>query len=208
MNRPFNVPIALPRGPEHYWSIAKKAGAKGFTLGELAGCTNGVAYSTVKAWVYAMVRQGAVKRIGSRKSAIGLPAHIYAVAIKAAKAPVQRRADYQGVRGKTQQQVWTAMRTLGTFSLVELTAAASTPEHPVKPRTAEEYVRRLTNAGVLAVVEPYAKGKPGATGARAGTWRLVKRADTGPLAPKVFNASIVFDANTQKIVGESEVAHG
>ena len=44
MNRPFNVPIALPRGPEHYWSIAKKAGAKGFTLGELAGCTNGVAY--------------------------------------------------------------------------------------------------------------------------------------------------------------------
>ena len=208
MNRPFNVPIALPRGPEHYWSVANKFGAKGFTLGELAGCTNGVAYSTVKAWVYAMVRQGAVKRIGSRKSAIGLPAHIYAVAIKAAKAPVQRRADYQGVRGKTQQQVWTAMRTLGTFSLVELTAAASTPEHPVKRRTAEEYVRRLSNAGVLAVVEPYAKGKPGATGARAGTWRLVKRADTGPLAPKVFNASIVFDANTQKIVGESEVAHG
>ncbi|MCC2110381.1 MAG: hypothetical protein KDJ40_23545, partial [Hyphomicrobiales bacterium] len=171
MNRPFNVPIALPRGPEHYWSIAKKFGAKGFTLGELAGCTNGVAYSTVKAWLYAMVKQGAVKQIGSRKSAIGQPAHVYAVAIKTAKAPVQRRQDYQGVRGKTQQQVWTAMRTLGTFSLVELTAAASTPEQPVKRRTAEEYVRRLANAGVLAVVEPYAKGKPGATGARAGTWR-------------------------------------
>lgn len=209
MNRPFNVPIALPRGPEHYWSVAKKFGAKGFTLGELAGCTNGVAYSTVKNWLYDMLKVGAIKTIGARKGPVGgAVQNLYAVALKAMKAPVQRRSDYQGVRGKTQQQVWTAMRTLGTFSLVELTAAASTPEHPVKPRTAEEYVRRLTNAGVLAVVEPYAKGKPGATGARAGTWRLVKRADTGPLAPKVFNASIVFDANTQKIVGESEVAHG
>lgn len=208
MNRPFNVPIMLPRGPEHYWSVAKKFGPKGFTLGELAGCTNGVAYSTVKSWLCAMLRQGAIKTIGGRKSAMGQPANLYAVAVKSAKAPVQRRPDYQGSRGRVQQQLWTAMRTLGTFSLVELAAAASTQERPVKLRTAEEYVRRLTNAGVVAVVEPYAKGRPGASGARAGTWRLVKRADTGPLAPKIFNASIVFDANTLKIVGESEVTHG
>ncbi len=208
MNRPFSIPVALPRGPEHYWKVARSYGAKGFTLGELAGCTNGVAWATVKSWLYAMVKQGAIKEIGARKSSIGLPAKIYAVAIKAAKAPVQRRPEYAGTRGRAQQQLWTAMRTLGTFSVAELAASASTPEVQVRPRTAEEYLRRLTKAGVLIVVEPYRKGAPGAPGARAGTWRLRRSADTGPLAPRVFNASIVFDANTQKIVGESEVAHG
>lgn len=88
MNRPFNVPIALPRGPEHYWSVANKFGAKGFTLGELAGCTNGVAYSTVKNWLYDMLKVGAIKTIGARKGPVGgAVQNLYAVALKAMKAP-------------------------------------------------------------------------------------------------------------------------
>lgn len=207
MNRPFNIPIALPRGPEHYWNMARGFGAEGFTLEQLAGCTNGVAYSTVKDWTYAMVAQGAIKAIGARKSSIGLPAKIYAVAIRATKAPVQRRADYQGKRGRVRQQVWTAIRGLKTFGLAELAVSASTEEYPVKLRTAEEYVRRLTNAGLLIVVTPYKRGGNGrGVGAKAGVWRLKKSADTGPLAPKVFNASIVFDANRSAIVGQAEVS--
>ncbi|MFT4098461.1 MAG: hypothetical protein QM651_15190 [Rhodoblastus sp.] len=208
MNRPFTVPVALPRSPEHYWKIAREFGAKGFTLEQLAGCTNGVAYSTVKNWVYAMVEAGAIGAVGARKSSIGLPAKIYAVAIKATKAPVQRRPDYQGSRGRIQQQLWTAMRTLQTFRLPELAASAATEECPVKLRTAEEYVRRLTRAGVLIVVEPYKRGGNGrGVGAKAGVWRLKKSADTGPLAPKVFNATVVFDANRSAIVGQAEVSH-
>lgn len=206
MNRPFNVPIALPRGPEHYWKVAREFGATGFTLSDLAGCTNGVARSTVKHWIGDMVAAGVLKVVGARKAIAGRDAHVYAVAIKAAKAPVQRRADYTGERGRIQQQLWTAMRTLGQFGIRELAAAASTDDLAIKPRTAEEYVRRLTRAGVLIVVEPYAKGKPGATGARAGVWRLKKSADTGPRAPKVFKATIVFDANRSAIIGESEVS--
>lgn len=206
MNRPFSVPVALPRGPEHYWKMAKSFGAKGFTLEQLAGCTNGVAYSTVKHWLYDMVALGAIKHIGETKSSAKLRAKIYAVAIRYFKAPVQRRHDYQGKRGRIQQQVWTAMRTLQTFRLAELAASASTEECPVKLRTAEEYVRRLTRAGVLIPVEPYRRGAPGARGGRAGVWRLKKSADTGPLAPKVFNATIVFDANRSAIVGQAEVS--
>lgn len=206
MNRPFNVPIALPRGPEHYWKVAVGYGAKGFMLGELAGCTNGVAYQTVKTWLYAMVEAGAIKQIGARKSSGGLPAHIYAVAIRTAKPPVRRRPEYTGARGRIQQQLWTAMRTLGTFTTVELAAAASTDTLVINQRTAEAYIRKLARVGVLLVVEPYAKGKPGRTGARAGAWRLKKSANTGPLAPKIFKAEIVFDSNRAEIIGESEVS--
>ncbi len=207
MNRPFNVPVALPRGPEHYWKIARQFGPTGFSIEQLAGCTNGVAYSTVKHWVYELVEAGALRVVGARKSSIGLPAKIYAVAIKATKAPVQRRPDYTGARGKIQQQIWTAMRTLQTFRLAELAASASTEECKVPVRTAEEYVRRLTRGGLLIVVEPYKRGGNGrGVGAKAGVWRLKKSADTGPLAPKVFKASIVFDANRAAVVGQPEVS--
>lgn len=207
MNRPFAIPVALPRGPEHYRKMARSFGAAGFTLEQLSGCTNGVAYSTVKNWVYDMVDLGAIKPIGERKSSVGTRAKIYAVAIKATKAPVQRRPEYQGSRGRIQQQLWTAMRTLQTFRLPELAASAATEECPVKLRTAEEYVRRLTRAGVLIPVVPYKRGGNGrGVGARAGVWRLKKSADTGPLAPKVFSACIVFDANKAAIVGQAEVS--
>lgn len=203
MNRPFSIPVDLPRGPEHYWKMARGFGAAGFTISELAGCTNGVAFKTVKNWVADMLAQNALGQVGTVQAT---GAKIYAVAIKATKAPVVRKPDYQGRRGRIQQQLWTAMRTLGTFRIPELAASAATEECPVKPRTAEEYVRRLTRAGVLIEVQPYKRGGNGrGVGATAGVWRLKKSADTGPLAPKVFQASIVFDANRSAVVGAGEV---
>lgn len=206
MNRPFSIPVALPRGPEHYWAAMRAYGSKGFTAHDIACCSEGIAYSTVKTYLAHLLKIGAIKVVSSEKLRATRTTRVYAVAIKATKAPVQRRADYSGARGRVQQQLWTAMRSLGAFAIRELAAAASTDDLVIKPRTAEEYVRRLTRAGVLMVVEPYAKGKPGATGARAGLWRLKKSADTGPLAPKIFKASIVFDCNRSAIIGESEVS--
>lgn len=211
MNRPFNLPVTLPKGPEHYWAIARKAGPAGITVPELAGCTNGVAYKTVKNWVRSLANAGALKAVGSRPQkgrpqGAGKAAILYAVAIRSAAVPVCRRDSFTGERGQIQQQLWTAMRTLPAFGTIELAASASTDTLPVKPRTAEEYVRRLTRAGLLAVLVDYAKGKPGATGARAGTWRLKSQANTGPLAPKVFSATFVFDANRQRMFGEAEVS--
>ena len=211
MNRPFSVAVALPKGPEHYWAMAKAAGPQGFSIPELAGCTNGVAYATVKNWVHGLARAGILKAVGThpqrnRPDGAGLPATLYAVAIKSSAAPVLRRDSFSGARGQIQQQLWTAMRTLPVFGVRELALAASTDTLSIKPRTAEEYVRRLTKAGVLTVVDAYAKGKPGATGARSGTWRLKRAANSGPLAPKVFRATFVFDANRRAIIGQSEVS--
>lgn len=203
MNRPFSLPIALPRGPEHYWKIMQELNKDGFTIRDVAGCTNGVSFKTVKTYARNLLAQGIIVKIGERQATYGATAHVYKIAKPQRKAPIERRDDFTGARGLTQQQVWTAMRTLAAFSLVELAASASTEEHPVKLRTAENYVRRLVAAGVVEVVKPHRKGAPGAPGAVAGVYRLRPAANSGPLSPKVFNASIVFDPNKNRVLGEA-----
>lgn len=207
LTRPFEIPVQLPRGPEHYWKVMCAAGSAGFTVGDVAGCTNGVAWSTVKDYITRLAKEGLVKVIGGKPSAGGVKIHVYAVTKISTMAPVLRRPDYTGVRGRSQAQVWTAMRSLGAFTLRELAVAASTDDHVVKPRTAEAYVRMLMKAGIVVAVEPYAKGRKGrpfGAGAAPGTYRLTRAGNTGPAAPKVFKASIVFDPNKNRVVKVAE----
>lgn len=208
MNRPFQIPLALPRSPEHYWKVMQQLTAKGFTIRDVAFSSDGVAYSTVKDYARFLLAEGFIKKVGERNVGYTM-ADVYRIAKSSRVAPVLRRETFTGKRGLIQQQVWRAMRTLPAFTLSELAAAASTEEVPVKARTAEEYVRRLLKAGVVTVVSPYKKGEkapPGArgsAGAKAGIYQLRRLADTGPLAPKVFAASIVFDPNKNRVVGEA-----
>lgn len=206
MNRPFALPIFLPRGPQHYWNVMREH-ATAWTVADIAGCTNGVSFKTVKTYVAFLVKSGAVKAVGSRKGKAGqFDATTYRVAIKDRDAPVVRRDTFEGSRGRSQLQVWTAMRTLGVFTLPELAVAASTEDHVVKLRTAETYVRRLAAAGVVLVVEPYRRGGNGhARGARAGTYRLARLHNTGPKPPKIFGVDTVFDANREKIIAVTDV---
>lgn len=207
MTKPFNLPVHLPRGPEHYWTVARAFGAAGFTVGELAGCTNGVAYGTVQQWVNAMKRQGELMIVGSRKSGVGgKTAHLYAVVKQRSTPPVVRRVTFSGALGRAQQQCWNAMRVLPQFTIRELAVAASTEEHPVRENTANKYVAALHRAALIIAVDPPAFGKKGRIGACPGTWRLKKSADSGPRAPQIFQAKFVFDPNRSRIVGESEVS--
>lgn len=208
MNRPFQIDVSLPRGPEHYWNVMRQLDGKGFTIRDIALCSDGVTYAAVKTYARFLIGEGILKKVSERN--IGYTkADVYRIAKPSRQAPVLRRETFSGQRGRVQQQLWRAMRTLPSFSITELAAAASTEETPVKPRTAEEYVRRLVRAGVIVVLEPYKKGEKappgmrGKTGAKAGAYRLQKAADTGPLAPKVFSATIVFDPNKNRIVGET-----
>lgn len=206
MNRPFQIEIQLPRGPDHYWKMMIGFGAKGFTLGELAGCTNGVAYNTVKDYVTRLRQAGVIKIVGEEKPIGGIKVNRYAVAKVTTDAPVVRRREYTGERGRIQQQIWTAMRSLSAFTIAELAVAASTEECAVKPHTADQYVRRLINAGIVLVVKPYLKGEKGrpfGAGAVAGVYRLTKAGNTGPKPPKIFKSTFVFDPNKNRIVGKT-----
>lgn len=207
MQRPFNIPIELPRGPEHYWRIMRELSqCGGFTIPDVAGCTNGVAFNTVKAYAKALLRMGAIEKVGARSARSKNTANLYRVAIKNRVAPVVRRESYAGRRGVIQDRLWNTMRRMRDFSIAELCFTASAGDMEIKPHTADQYIRRLAKVGVIMVVEPYRKGAPGAAGARAGRYRLRPSANTGPKPPKIFKAEIVFDSNRNAVIGETSAS--
>ena len=170
-------------GPDYYLKMAHAFGAEGFTTGELFACTKGVAASTISSWVAEAVKVGALIVIAKRRGA-----SVYAIAgLSAHEAPEAR----------TRRHLWTAMRSLSTFSLAELVAAASTDELAIGRRVAADYVRRLAIAGALIALRPQTK--------RSVThYRLRPSADTGPLAPREISAKVLIDRNTGKPLGGAE----
>jgi hypothetical protein len=201
------VKVTLLRGPDFYWEKACEFTRKkqGFTTAELAGCTCGVANSTIQQWVKAMNRQGELKVVGSRPTRPGCKAaHVYAVARIRTERPVVRVRESVSRRGRVQQQLWTAMRTLHNFSSQELAVAASIEECIVSRVATVNYIRFLSRVGMLIAIEEPAT-KKGHQGMIAGRWRLARVHNTGPLPPQIFQARFVFDPNRDQIVGESEV---
>lgn len=201
MNRPFKPEDGALNGPQHCWRIAQRMFATGpFTIAQLHGLTNGVERRTVKEIVLDWVKQGqaeVVERKTGREKSGQFFASTYRIVAAAQHAPVRRRASYTGDRGRRQQQLWTAMRTLPQFGIPELAYAASTEDLYVDVGIARSYVGRLVKAGLLLSLLPYSKGRKGAFGggAQAGLYRLKPSANTGPKAVRILKDGSVFDPN-------------
>lgn len=91
-----------------------------------------------------------------------------------------------------EQNMWTAMRQLKSFSPRDLAAQAATEETEVTLEAAQDYCRALLGAGYLAVAR---KAVPGKTPA---IYRLTK--NTGPRAPREKRVRAVVDANTEQTI--------
>lgn len=198
--KPIAIEVAMPSGPEHYWREMRARGAKGFTVSDIALSSEGVTYQTVKSYVWFLSRNGYLVKVGSKKSGYGI-AHVYKIKQDSRKAPIDR-PDPTSAPLTKRQALWTAMRTLSSFTVSELAACASTEERLVSRRSTEDYVRRLVKAGLIEVIEPSAKASGWPRGARAGVYRLKRAANTGPLAAKLCNANFVFDPNMNRVLGE------
>lgn len=203
--KPVHIEVAMPSGPAHYWA-AMLARPKGFTVREIALCSAGVSYETVKRYVWFLAREGYVLRVGEKRDGYALQA-VYAVKKRVSKAPIER-PDPARAPLTAREAMWNAMRALEQFTVAELAIASSTEERPVSIRSAHLYVQRLAQARLLRIVEPPARasGKTVAgvpRGAEAGVYRLPK--STGPRAPKLCNAGFVFDPNSNRVLGEAVV---
>ena len=204
--KPLAIEIAMPSGPAHYWKAMKAAGKKGFTVRAIALASEGVAYETVKRYVWFCVQRGHVVRIGERLDGYATQA-VYAVKTPLAKAPIERAGEK---RLTARQAMWNAIRALADFSVNELAAAAATEERAISRRSAEVYVQKLVAAGVLLMLEAprraSGKSKDGTPkGATPGRYRLKPSANTGPQAPALCRADFVFDLNTMQALGETKV---
>lgn len=90
-----------------------------------------------------------------------------------------------------EQNMWTAMRQLKSFSPRELAAHATTEATDVPLETAQEYCRALLGAGYLTVAR---KAIPGT---RLAIYRLVR--NTGPRPPRAKRVRAVIDDNTETV---------
>jgi hypothetical protein len=103
-----------------------------------------------------------------------------------AQAPRINKAGQVVTQGMGVLAMWRAARVRKTFTPNELAADASVGEIVVSVDTARQYCCALVKSGHFAYL---LKGKGGKT----STLRLVK--DTGPHAPAITKAKVVFDRN-------------
>jgi len=108
------------------------------------------------------------------------------------EAPPHRRGYAGG--GDRQHAIWNAIRSLRTFSSVELAVASSTEEMPVSQVAALDYVNGLARAG-------YVRAKGTAPRSRTRLYALVPARNTGPRAPAVDRGTAAsFDFNLMQVV--------
>ena len=201
--KPIHIEVAMPSGPAHYWR-EMKARAKGFTVSDIALSSEGVAYTTVKRYVWFLVKAGFVVRVGEKKSGYATQA-LYAIKQNSRVAPIER-PDPLTKPPTGREALWTAMRGLTQFSVAELAVSASTEDRPVSGRSASLFVQRLVQAGAIEVIEAPARANGRPLGSRAGLYRLKRAANTGPLPPKLCVANFVFDPNRNRVLGDAIVS--
>lgn len=103
------------------------------------------------------------------------------------------RLKYDGTpvtQGASREQMWRAMRILGSFNADALAVSASTDQHTVSIVDAKDYCHHLHKAGYLS-------------GNTTG-YRFNKIKNTGPKPPKIQRVKQVFDANLGKVVWPME----
>lgn len=189
----IRIDVALPRGPEHYWrmmgELTRSAG--GFTVTDIWQLTNSRSRKTVKGYIHHCRDIEAIEVVGEGANG----AVSYRVVNPNAAAPVQRRDDFQDRRGRIQEQIWIAMRSLPQFTIRELAVEASTDDVTVCERAAKDYVQALREAGYLTTVRAGERLKT------PGIFRLRPDMGRGPKAPAILRTRFVFDRNTGKPVG-------
>lgn len=89
------------------------------------------------------------------------------------------------------QNMWTAMRQLKSFSPRELAAHATTEATTVTLEMAQDYCRALLGGGYLTVA------KKAIPGNRLAIYRLVK--NTGPRPPRAKRVRAIVDDNTETV---------
>lgn len=106
-------------------------------------------------------------------------------------------------QGRGRENLWRAMKVLGTFDQSELSEAASTKDVIVKEGEAQDYIKHLYKAEYLIKTAKYNRK----TGTKA-RYQLLKSKNTGALPPMVQRTKHIFDQNLKKIVWQEKPKEG
>lgn len=180
--------IDIPRTYDGLWALMRWLDDErgGFALIDLQAIVgHQVDPRVVREYVTALERGGFLRveiKIGT--------ARIYRVDRRAIEAP-RVRADGTLLTGpRRTANMWRSMKMLTFFTAAELASAASMPELAVSVEQAMRYADALGDAGYLNVREQVDAPT---------VYRLKNAMNTGPAAPEVLRAHLVWDPNTYRV---------
>lgn len=189
--------LRVPRGQDGYWSIILDlvgAGGRTFVLADVDGRTN-AGRAVVADYVGRLVKGGWLEIVSTeRLPKVGIR-HTYRLARSSREAPRLRR-DGSEYPEPARDRMWRAMKMLDRWTPTELAAATETENLPPVPLiTVKSYVWRLDAAGVVQKIDA---GKPGTQ----ATYRLLR--NIGAAAPRILRTHLVFDPNSNTVLGAPE----
>lgn len=191
----------LLRGQDHYWRVMRAMDAAGgsFTVSQVRAVSDDRDTAAIRAFVQRLVKGGIAEDTGQLAGTpIGRDERIYRLLRRPDATPVLSRDGAVMRSSSGQQQMWNVMRgplARGGFTAADLVTYGSTEHMPVPLASAKTYIQNLHRGGYLVQLDP---GGPG----RLATWRLKPSRNTGPAAPKVLQAKLVWDANAERLAGE------
>jgi hypothetical protein len=177
---------------ERMWAamikLTNKSKARTFTASEVIDLAHPCEFKTVGDYLAALQKAGLVELVSEqgRKDDGDFSSRHWRLLVNWAQAPRINKAGTVVTQGLGVLAMWRAARIRREFSPAELAQDASVGEIKVSLDTARQYCFALAKSGHFAFV---VKG----TRAEASRLRLVK--DTGPLAPAITKAKVVFDRN-------------
>jgi hypothetical protein len=186
------------RGADHFWSVvmARHRDGKTFSVRDIQAASH-EADGAVRDFVLRLERAGLIERAVSAPLAVDIA---YRPLVIQSAAPRVRRDGSVIESQPATRCMWNLMRGpvgRGGFTYRDLVHWGQTDETSISVNTAKSYIQMLRAAGYLIQVDP---GKPGTP----ATWRLDPRMNTGPQAPMILRAKLVFDPNRQEVFGPAE----
>lgn len=181
----------VPRGNQAFWDLMRQL--RRFTITDLDLRSN-IDRGTVGDFVRRLARGGYIEHVETTEAG----AKVYELRRDQPEAPRLKRDGSPAVDvGRGQEQMWRAMKMLGTFSVDDIAVHATTDDCRVTFETAKSYLKHLHRAGYLAVVRPGRAGRM----ARRAVYRLIPSMNTGPLAPQIQRTDWVWDPNRKQVMG-------
>lgn len=186
------------RGHDHFWSVIMERHRAGqtFSVRDIDRASN-ADLETVRDFVRRLEKAGLITAVDA--SPTMADRQFRALVVQSAAPRVQR--DGRVIESQPATRcMWNMMRGpmgRGGFTYLDLVHWSRTDETRISPNTAKSYIAHLKSAGYLIPLDP---GKPG----KPARWRLDPRMNTGPQAPMILRAKIVFDVNRQEVFGQAE----
>lgn len=187
---------------DRVWAAIRRL-RTGWTIDDIAR-ESGANRTTTNSYVLGWRRAGYINKTGTVPGGGRNPVSTFDLTKDAGvEAPRVDLYGRQRTQGQESENVWRAMRILGTFTLDELAATASTEAVPISGGIVRRMVFYCRAAGYVRTATPATSpGQRGGAGRKA-RYQFISARYTGPRPPIIRYQRQVIDGNTGTVLWES-----